>query len=97
MPPGVTRPVIKGLSFRLDAGEALGVVGPSACGKSTLARLLVGIWRPYGGAVRLDGAELGNWNPSELGAHIGYLPQEVELLEGTVAENIFAFPGRSEA
>jgi ABC-type protease/lipase transport system fused ATPase/permease subunit len=91
MPPGAARPVIKGLSFSLEAGEILGVVGPSACGKSTLARLLVGIWRPHGGAVRLDGAELGNWNPRELGAHIGYLPQDVELLEGTVAENISRF------
>lgn len=74
-PPGVQKPVLKGVSFTLAPGEALGVIGPSAAGKSTLARLLVGVWPPAGGAVRLDGAELAHWPAQALGRHIGYLPQ----------------------
>ena len=91
VPPGTARPALKGISFALAAGEALGVIGPSAAGKTTLARLLVGVWSPYAGAVRLDGAELRNWDPADLGAHIGYLPQDVDLFAGTVAENISRF------
>jgi PrtD family type I secretion system ABC transporter len=91
VPPGATKPVLKGMSFELRAGDALGVIGPSAAGKSTLARLLVGIWPPYAGAVRLEGAELRNWHPEDLGIYIGYLPQDVDLLAGTVAENISRF------
>jgi PrtD family type I secretion system ABC transporter len=81
-------PLIKGVSFSLQAGESLGVVGPSACGKTTLLRLLLGIWRPQSGTVRLDGADIAHWDRDALGAHVGYLPQDVELFAGTVAQNI---------
>ena len=81
-------PVLKGVSWALEAGESLAVVGASASGKSTLARLLVGVWQPQRGAVRLDGAELSQWPAHRLGPHIGYLPQDVELFDGTVADNI---------
>ncbi len=88
IPPGASKPVLKGLSFSLEPGEALGVIGPTASGKSTLARLLVGVWSPRSGAVRLDGAEIQNWNRADLGPYIGYLPQDIELFSGTVADNI---------
>ena len=87
-PPDSRRPIVSGLNFSLPAGEALAVIGPSASGKSTLARLLVGVWQAQGGHVRLDGVALEQWDPEELGPQIGYLPQDVELFEGTVAENI---------
>ena len=90
-PPGAKAPVLKGVSFSLAPGEALGVIGPSAVGKSTLARLLVGIWQAASGSVRLDGAELQHWDRKDLGPQIGYLPQDVELFSGTVAENISRF------
>ncbi len=92
-PPGEMRPVVQYASFALDAGDGLGIIGPSASGKSTLARALVGVWLPIGlgGAVRLDGAALDQWPPEALGRHIGYLPQDVELFAGTVAENISRF------
>jgi PrtD family type I secretion system ABC transporter len=86
--PRAERPTLRGVSFALQAGEALGIIGPSAAGKSTLARLLVGVWKPVSGAVRLDGADVATWEREELGAHIGYVPQVVGLFAGTVAENI---------
>jgi len=81
-------PLIKGVGFSLEPGESLGLIGPSASGKSTLLRLLLGLWQPQGGAVRLDGADIAQWDRDALGAHVGYLPQDVELFAGTVAENI---------
>ncbi len=89
--PGSNLPILRAISFNLSPGEALGVIGPSASGKSTLARLLVGIWPAQAGKVRLDGAEVFQWNKEELGPWLGYLPQDVELFEGTIAENIARF------
>ena len=88
--PGQTKPTVLSVSFTLQAGDALGIIGPSGSGKSTLARALVGAWQPVrgAGAVRLDGAALDQWTPGALGKHIGYLPQDIQLFEGTVAENI---------
>lgn len=91
MPPEHEATVLQDVRFRLEAGTGLGVIGPSASGKSSLARLLVGIWTPVRGTVRLDGATFDQWSPAALGRHIGYLPQDVELVEGTVAENIARF------
>lgn len=85
---GAEKPVIRGVSFLLPAGESLGIIGPSAAGKSTLARLILGVWKPNSGAVRLDGADVAVWPREQLGPYVGYLPQDVELFSGTVAENI---------
>lgn len=90
-PPGSRIPVIKGISFTVPAGTVVGVIGPSASGKSTLARALLGIWVPQHGVVRLDGADISNWDKNELGPHIGYLPQDIELFEGSISENIARF------
>jgi ATP-binding cassette subfamily C protein PrsD len=90
-PPGDQRSVVNGVSFVLKSGSALGIIGPSASGKSSLARALVGVWRPVRGSVRLDGATLDQWSPEALGRHIGYLPQDIELFEGTIAQNIARF------
>ncbi len=89
--PGSDRVVLSNVSFTLTAGMGLALLGPSAAGKSSLARALLGIWPASGGVVRLDGAALANWAPDELGRHVGYLPQDVALFDGTVAENIARF------
>lgn len=91
VPPGSQNVVVRAVSFNLEAGEALGIVGPSASGKSTLARTILGIWPTYAGKVRLDGADISSWNRTELGPHIGYLPQDIELFDGSIAENIARF------
>lgn len=91
VPPGSERATLFNVSFQLPAGEMLGVIGPSAAGKSSLARMLIGIWPPKLGHVRLDGAEVADWDREEFGKHVGYLPQDVELFDGTVAENIARF------
>jgi len=88
VPPGDTQAVLRMISFRLEPGQALGVIGPSGAGKSTLARALIGVWKPAGGKVRLDGAALDQYDPDVLGSYIGYLPQRITLFEGTIAENI---------
>ncbi len=90
-PPGVQKIVVQDVSFALKAGHGLGVIGPSASGKSSLARALAGVWTPLRGKIRLDGAALEQWVPEELGRHVGYLPQDVELFAGTVAQNISRF------
>ena len=89
--PGQQRQILHDVSFVLPAGQVLAVVGPSAAGKSSLARLLVGVWSATGGTVRLDGHNIRHFHPEELGRHIGYLPQDVELFEGTVAQNVARF------
>ena len=91
VPPGSTRPSVVDVSFSLRAGNALGVIGPSGAGKSSLVRVIIGAWAPARGRVRLDGAALEQWHPDALGRHIGYLPQDVELFAGTIAENISRF------
>jgi PrtD family type I secretion system ABC transporter len=90
-PLGSSEIVLKGLNFALEPGRALAVIGPSASGKSTLARVLVGVWPIKRGEIRLDGAALDHWDPNQLGRSIGYLPQDVELFDGTIAENIARF------
>jgi PrtD family type I secretion system ABC transporter len=90
-PPGVEKPTIRDVSFRLDEGEALGIVGASGSGKSTLARFVVGAWRPASGCARLAGVDVAGWKRSELGPHVGYLSQNIELFDGTIAENIARF------
>ncbi|MGR9503743.1 type I secretion system permease/ATPase [Rhizobium leguminosarum] len=89
--PGSKNPILRGISFEMRAGDAVGVIGPSASGKSSLARGLVGLWQPLAGAVRLDGASLSQWDPTALGEHVGYLPQDVSLFGGSIAENIARF------
>jgi ABC-type protease/lipase transport system fused ATPase/permease subunit len=93
-PLGSPEIVLKGLNFSLAPGQALGVIGPSASGKSTLARALVGVWPLKRGEIRLDGAALDQWDRSQLGRNVGYLPQDVELFDGTIAENIARFDPR---
>jgi ATP-binding cassette subfamily C protein len=90
-PPGLPSLVVRDVSFSLNAGSALGIVGPSASGKSSLARAIVGVWPSLRGCVRLDRAGITQWSPAALGRHIGYVPQDVELFDGTIAENIARF------
>lgn len=90
-PPGAKAAVIRNISFVAPAGSIVGIVGPSAAGKSTLARALLGIWPPQHGTVRLDGADISSWDKQELGPHLGYLPQDIELFEGSISDNIARF------
>lgn len=97
VPPGETRASLKSVSFRLEPGVALGVIGPSGSGKSTLARALTGVWRAAGGVIRLDGAALDQYEPDRLGSYIGYLPQRVQLFDGTIAQNIARLAAEPDA
>jgi ATP-binding cassette subfamily C protein EexD len=90
-PPGARAPVLRNISFELNPGDALGVIGPSASGKSTLARTVLGVWPTVNGKVRLDGADIQSWDRNELGPYVGYLPQDIELFDGTISENICRF------
>jgi ATP-binding cassette subfamily C exporter for protease/lipase len=91
MAPGTQVPILRGVTFALNPGEVVCVIGPSASGKTTLARVLCGIWPSAGGKARLDGADVHGWDKDQLGPHVGYLPQGVELFDGTLAENIARF------
>ncbi|MFD0666787.1 type I secretion system permease/ATPase [Ramlibacter sp. MAHUQ-53] len=89
--PGTQLPILRGVSFALNPGEVLAVIGPSAAGKTSLGRALMGLWPSAGGKARLDGVDVATWDKAELGPHVGYLPQGVELFDGSVAENIARF------
>lgn len=89
--PGTQTMTLRGVGFELSAGTVLAVIGPSAAGKSTLARALTGVWPASRGVIRLDGAALASWSAEDLGRHIGYLPQDVQLFDGTITENIARF------
>lgn len=91
VPPGSRTPVVRGASFAVNKGESVAIIGPSAAGKSSLVRAMLGVWPLMGGKVRLDGADIHAWNKDELGRHIGYLPQDIELFGGTISENIARF------
>ncbi len=91
VPPMSKNPVLKGVNLAVEPGECVGFIGPSAAGKSTIAKAAVGVWPTATGTVRIDGAEISHYNKDELGKHIGYLPQDIELFEGTIAENICRF------
>lgn len=88
VPPGHSQPTLRGVTFKVEPGQAVGIIGPSGAGKSTLAKALTGVWKPAGGQIRLDGATLDQYDPDTLGQLIGYLPQTVTLFDGTLAENI---------
>lgn len=91
VPPGSKVPALRGVSFEVSPGEHVGIIGPSAAGKSTLARALLGIWPTANGAIRIDGADVKHYNRDELGPYVGYLPQDIELFDGSVSENIARF------
>jgi PrtD family type I secretion system ABC transporter len=91
VPPRSNKPILKGVSFRIEPGEVIGIIGPSGAGKSTLVRNIVGVLRPNAGTVRLDGADIATWPRQALGQYIGYLPQDVELFADTVAANVSRF------
>ena len=91
VPPLSKKPVLKGISLVINAGEMVGVIGPSAAGKSSLAKTIVGVWHPASGHIRVDGADISQYNPDTFGRYIGYLPQDIELFEGTIAQNISRF------
>lgn len=95
--PGTKKLIVQSIGLEMEAGHALGIVGPTGSGKSTLVRALVGVWQPVAGRIRLDGADLDQWSPHELGRHVGYLPQDVELFAGTVGENISRFDREADA
>jgi len=97
VPPGEKRASLRNVTFDVKPGQAVGVIGPSAAGKSTLARALTGVWRPAGGTIRLDGAGLEQYSPDVLGQHIGYLPQRVQLFDGTIAQNIARLQGQPDS
>lgn len=90
-PPGQQLQILRGVSFHVPAGKVVAIIGPSAAGKTTLARVLLGLWKPLAGSVRLDNADIHQWNKAQLGPHLGYLPQGIELFDGTLAENIARF------
>ena len=96
VPPGDQRVIVQDVNFAADAGTGIGVIGPSGSGKSSLVRALVGVWVPARGKVRLDGAALDQWSSDVLGRYIGYLPQDVELFAGSVAQNICPLRSRSD-
>jgi PrtD family type I secretion system ABC transporter len=96
-PPGDQKVIVQDVTFALTAGNGLGIIGPSGSGKSSLVRALVGVWQPVRGKVRLDGAALDQWSSDVLGRHIGYLPQDVELFGGTVAQNICRFDSEAKS
>lgn len=91
VPPGSQTAAIRGIQFQVNPGEHVGIIGPSAAGKSTLARAILGVWPAANGAVRIDGAEVNHYNRDELGPHVGYLPQDIELFDGSISENIARF------
>lgn len=90
-PPGTKLPIIRGVSLKIEQGDSVGIIGPSGAGKSTLLRGLLGIWPALSGVIRLDGSDVFNWDRTELGPHLGYLPQDIELFEGSISENIARF------
>jgi ABC-type protease/lipase transport system fused ATPase/permease subunit len=91
VPPLGKTAVLKGIDLQINPGEMVGVIGPSAAGKSSFAKTAVGVWAPSNGHIRIDGADIHQYNRHELGKHIGYLPQDIELFEGTIAQNISRF------
>ena len=97
VPPGEQQAVLRMVTFKLEPGQALGIIGPSGAGKSSLARALIGVWKPAGGKVRLDGAALDQYDPDVLGSYIGYLPQRITLFDGTIAQNIARLQDKPDA